>query len=199
MYYSQGRKERFFFFFFFFFFWYVPHLLGGGYIVFVVDPIGMTLSCLHNFLWTNGWILTKFSWISNWDITKNWIDFCDLDLIFKVTAVEKLKIAWGVWGPGVWTSIFSENTVTACVFCCFFSSWVDEVQEELLHYPRRRRPPLASTFTLKSFKSLYFPDHLIDLVHIWYDDRYSSKGLFSNTPAHYLKVRSRSWTLKVLM
>ena len=25
---------------------------------------------------------------------------------------------------------------------------------------------LASTFTLKFFKSLYFPDHLIDLVHI---------------------------------
>ena len=25
----------------------------------------------------------------------------------------------------------------------------------------------ASTFILKFFKSLYFPDHLIDLVHIW--------------------------------
>ena len=39
----------------------------------------------------------------------------------------------------------------------------------------------ASTFTLKFFKSLYFPDHSIDLVHIWYDDRYSSKVLFGNT------------------
>ena len=47
----------------------------------------------------------------------------------------------------------------------------------------------ASTFTLKFFKSLYFPDHLIDLVHIWYDDRYGSKVLFSNTPAHHLKVK----------
>ena len=28
----------------------------------------------------------------------------------------------------------------------------------------------ASTFTLKFFKSLYFPGYLIDLVHIWYDD-----------------------------
>ena len=27
----------------------------------------MTLMCLHNILWTNGWILTKFSWIYNWD------------------------------------------------------------------------------------------------------------------------------------
>ena len=54
----------------------------------------------------------------------------------------------------------------------------------------------ASTFTLKFFKSIYFPDHLVDLVHIWYDDIYSSKVLFSNTLAHYLKVkvRSRSWT-----
>ena len=46
----------------------------------------------------------------------------------------------------------------------------------------------ASTFTFKFFKSLYFPDHLINLVHVWYDDRYSSKVLFSNKPAHYLKV-----------
>ena len=28
----------------------------------------------------------------------------------------------------------------------------------------------ASTFTLKFFKSLYFPNYLIYLVHIWYDD-----------------------------
>ena len=36
--------------------------------------------------------LTKFSFIYYWDITKNWLDFGDLDLIFKVTEVEKLKI-----------------------------------------------------------------------------------------------------------
>ena len=30
--------------------------------------------------------------VNNWDITKNWLDFGDYDLIFKVTAVEKLKI-----------------------------------------------------------------------------------------------------------
>ena len=30
--------------------------------------------------------------IYSWDITKNQLDFDDLDLIFKVTAVEKLKI-----------------------------------------------------------------------------------------------------------
>ena len=34
-----------------------------------------------------------------------------------------------------------------------------------------------------------FPDHLINLVHTWYDDRYSSKVLISNTPAHYLKIK----------
>ena len=42
------------------------------------------------------WILTKFPWIYNLDITKNWSDFGDLDLIFKVTTVEKLNIhGWG--------------------------------------------------------------------------------------------------------
>ena len=68
-----------------------------------------------NFL--SGWILTKFSWIYNWDITKNWPDFNALDLIFKATEWEKLKIhGWG-------TSVFSENTVTS--FCCFcIKTWV---------------------------------------------------------------------------
>ena len=71
-----------------------PHLTGGGHIVFGADPIGfsfgITLSYLHNILWTSGWILTKFSWMCNWDIRKDWLDFGDPDLIFKVTAVEKL-------------------------------------------------------------------------------------------------------------
>ena len=39
------------------------------------------------------------------DITKNCLDCGDLDLIFKVIAVEKLKIHGGG------TSVFSENTV----------------------------------------------------------------------------------------
>ena len=46
------------------------------------------------------------SWIYNWDITKNRLDFGDLYLIFKVVAGEKLKInSWG-------TSVFSESTIT---------------------------------------------------------------------------------------
>ena len=65
---------------------------------------------------------------------------------------------------------------------------LDEVREELaIALPLVSAS--ASTFMLKFIKSLYVPDHLIDLVHIWFDDRYSSKVLFSNTPAHYLKVK----------
>ena len=63
--------------------------------------------CPHNILWTSDWTLTKFSWTYNWDITKNSIDFGDLDLIFKVKAIEKPKIR------GLGTSVFSENTVTS--------------------------------------------------------------------------------------
>ena len=53
---------------------------------FGADPIGVgvTHSCLHSILWTSGWVLTKFSWIYNWDITKNWLHL-------KVRAVEKKK------------------------------------------------------------------------------------------------------------
>ena len=50
--------------------------------------------------------LDCFSWIYDWDITKNKLDLGDRDIIFKITTIEKLKIhGWG-------TSVFYENTVT---------------------------------------------------------------------------------------
>ena len=88
-----------------------PPPKGGRTIVSRADPagvnVGMTLYCLHNIVWRSCWILTKFSWIYNRDITINWLNFGDLDLIFKATAVDKLKI------HGEGTSVFSENTITS--------------------------------------------------------------------------------------
>ena len=84
---------------------YIPQPTGEWRIDFGADPVGIgvgvgvTLSCLHNILRTRVWIHTKFSWIYNLDITKNWLDFADLDQNFKVTAVEKLNIH-GWWGRG---------------------------------------------------------------------------------------------------
>ena len=54
----------------------------------------------------NQWLDSENS-CPNGDITKNRLGLGDLDLIFKVTAVEKLKI------HGQGTSVFSENTVTS--------------------------------------------------------------------------------------
>ena len=74
------------------------HLRWGAHIDFGVDPIGVgvTLSCQQDILWTSGCILTKFSWTYNWNMTKNWLDFCDIDLIFKVTAVKETENSgWG--------------------------------------------------------------------------------------------------------
>ena len=50
---------------------------------------------------------------------------------------------------------------------------------------------LQIKYYVKVFKSSYFPNCKMDLVHIWYDDRYRSKVSFSNTPAdaHDLKVK----------
>ena len=86
-----------------------PYLRGGGHIVFGADPVGVcvTLFCQHIILWTGSWILNKFTWIYNLGITKKWLDLSDLDLIVKVTAVEKLKI------HSRRPSVFSENTVTS--------------------------------------------------------------------------------------
>ena len=56
------------------------------------------------------WILTKFSWVHNWNLAKNQLDFGDLGPIFKVTAVEKLKFRC------VGQFFFSENTVTSLFY-----------------------------------------------------------------------------------
>ena len=46
-------------------------------------------------------------------------------------------------------------------------------------------------FCVKVFECSYFPDHMMDLVPILYDDRYRSKALFSNAPicAYSFKVK----------
>ena len=64
--------------------------LGTLSSVFSAVPVGVgvTLSfvfIIQCILWNSVWILTKYSWKYNLDITKNWLDFGDLDLIFKVT------------------------------------------------------------------------------------------------------------------
>ena len=43
------------------------------------------MACRHPVSWRNGWILTKLAQLYCWDIQKNWLDFGDLDPIFKVT------------------------------------------------------------------------------------------------------------------
>ena len=44
-------------------------------------------------------------------------------------------------------------------------------------------------------KSSNFPNHTKDFVHIWYDDRYRPKVLFSNTPLP-MPMASKSFILK---
>ena len=48
------------------------------------------------------------------------------------------------------------------------------------------------------FKNSYFPNYLMDFVHIWYDDRYSSKVLFSNTATHAHGLKVKVIDLKLL-
>ena len=50
---------------------------------------------------------------------------------------------------------------------------------------------LLLTFYVKVFRTSLFPNPLMDLVHIWCDDRYWSKILHSaiSTPIHDFKVK----------
>ena len=57
---------------------------------------------------------------------------------------------------------------------------------------------LASIFTLKLFKTSHFPNCVMDLVHIWWDDRYKSKVSFSNTPAHANDLKIKVTDFEIL-
>ena len=69
----------------------------------------------------------------------------------------------------------------------FLLADLNNVQEELLYYPRRwrcrwRRLPQMLKFSLKVFKTSLFPTLITDLIHLWYDDTYWSKILRSTNP-----------------
>ena len=51
---------------------------------------GWKMACLHPISWMNGWIFTKLVHLCCWDMEKNWLDFGDLDPIFKVTGGLRL-------------------------------------------------------------------------------------------------------------
>ena len=40
------------------------------------------------------------------------------------------------------------------------------------------------SFAVKFFKALYFPNHMMHLVYIWYDGRYRSEVFYSNNLNH---------------
>ena len=70
---------------------------------------------------------------------------------------------------------------------------LNEVHRELLYYPRRwhwRQRPQMLKFYVKVFRTS-FSNPLMELVYIWYDDRYWSKILFCTIviPMHDLKVK----------
>ena len=108
----SGFLLIFFFFFFFdsttFLFWHsvwilaapsccylailMSLLVGEGNIILVQIPL--VLVCLSAQHLVNNILLTMN--IYNWDITKNLLDFGDVDIFFKVTAIEKLKIQWAL-------------------------------------------------------------------------------------------------------
>ena len=43
------------------------------------------MACLHPNSWRNGWTLTRLAQLYYCDMKKNWLDFGELDPIFKVT------------------------------------------------------------------------------------------------------------------
>ena len=62
----------------------------GRHTAFGADPISVGVGvgiahCLHSISWTNKWILTKLTQTHYWEGGKKWLDFGDLNLIFKVT------------------------------------------------------------------------------------------------------------------
>lgn len=71
-----------------------PTRKGGGHIGFGVDPVSARVCvafCLHSISWMEGWIFTKLAQMHYWIEEKCWLDFGDLELIFKVTGLKTLS------------------------------------------------------------------------------------------------------------
>ena len=49
------------------------------------------MACLHSISQTNQWILVKLNTINCYYIQQIWLDFGDLDLIFKGAGPQRLK------------------------------------------------------------------------------------------------------------
>ena len=88
----------------------MSHQPGGwGYILFLVRiPSALasasTLSFLCIIFWTSQWNLTKLAYIHCWKEGKSWLDFGDIDLIFKVTMalwnVQNMVSSVRLWTSG---------------------------------------------------------------------------------------------------
>ena len=52
-------------------------------------------------------------------------------------------------------------------------------------------------FNIKVFKDSYFPNHIMDLLYICYNNRYRSKGLFDNTPTHAYDFKVKVTNLEI--
>ena len=61
----------------------------------------------------------------------------------------------------------------------------------------RSRSQTWKFLILKFLKSSYFPNHAMVLLYICYDDRYRSKGLFNNTPAHAYDFKVKVTDLEI--
>ena len=74
------------------------------YAIYVPQPKGRGTYCFwcgsrrrprcflrYSITWTSGWILTKLAQTHYWKGEKKWLDFGDLDLIFKVTPALKFS------------------------------------------------------------------------------------------------------------
>ena len=55
-------------------------------------------------------------------------------------------------------------------------------------------PSQGQSFCVKVYKTSYFEDPLMDLVHIWHDGRYRSKIFISTIPIPGVALGSRSRT-----
>ena len=91
---------------------------------------------------------------------------------------------------------FRNNIVIALDSCpkCIFSSPEQSSWRAIVKPPASALALMlasASTNVKKFFRTSLFPNPLMDLVYIWYDDRYWSKILFSTIPIpmHDLKVK----------
>ena len=137
------------------------------------------MACLHPVSWKNRWILTKLVHIYFCNMEKNWLDFGDLDPIFKVTGEFRLLVnGLSCMHPITWRNGWILTKLVHLYSNDMEKNWLDfgdlDPIFEVTHGLRLFENGLSASYLMKEWMDLnktctaVFLWHEKELIRFWW-------------------------------